>query len=213
MAPVLGLVLAGGLSRRMGGGDKPLLQLGGRSLLDRVLTRLMPQCPAGVVLNANGDPARFSGFPGRIVPDDLPDRPGPLAGILAGLDHAARQHPDVAAVVSVTGDVPFLPGDLVARLSAARGDGSAAMAASDGRQHYTIALWAVSLRHDLREALVVRGERRVGAFLDQCGAAIAAWPCEPVDPFANVNTPGDLADAEALLARFGEGADAVDADG
>ncbi len=193
--PVLGLILAGGQARRMGGGDKPLLRLGGRTLLERVIERLGPQCGAGLTLSANGDPARFSGFPGPILPDPLPDQPGPLAGILAGLDHAAVQ--GIARVVSVSGDAPFLPGDLLAWLDAAGSESGIVLAASGARQHYTIALWPTALRDDLRVSLE-RGERRVGAFIARHGAAVASWPVEPVDPFFNVNTPEDLAAAEAL---------------
>ncbi|WP_182179039.1 molybdenum cofactor guanylyltransferase MobA [Methylobacterium radiotolerans] len=194
-SPVLGLILAGGQARRMGGGDKPLLRLGGRTLLERVVERLGPQCGAGLVLSANGDPARFSGFPGPVLPDPVPDQPGPLAGILAGLEHAAAR--GVARVVSVSGDAPFLPGDLVARLDAAGPKTGIALAASGERQHYTIALWPTALRDALR-AYLERGERRVGAFIARRGAAVASWPVEPVDPFLNLNTPADLAAAEAL---------------
>lgn len=194
-SPVLGLILAGGQARRMGGGDKPLLRLGGRTLLERVVERLGPQCGAGLALSANGDPARFSGFPGPILPDSVPDQPGPLAGILAGMEHAAVR--GVARVVSVSGDAPFLPGDLVARLEAARSEAGIALAASGARQHYTIALWPVGLRDALR-AYLERGERRVGAFIAPQGAAVVSWPAEPVDPFLNVNTPDDLAAAQAL---------------
>ncbi len=211
---VLGVVLAGGLSRRMGGGDKALRTLGGRTLLDRVTERFAPQCGAGLILNANGDPARFAGFPGPVVPDGVPENPGPLAGILAALDHAARLHPGVDHVASVTGDAPFLPADLVARLSEAVGEASnaapsiagpsiagpsIAMAASNGREHFTVALWPVALRAALHDFLVVRGERRVGAFLRAHGAVPVAWPAEPLDPFWNINTPEDLAAAEARV--------------
>ena len=200
---VLGVILAGGLSRRMGGGDKGLLRLAGRTLLDHVAARLAPQCAAGLALNANGDPARFAGWTSAIVPDPLPGHPGPLAGVLAGLDHAARHHPGVAHVVTVSGDAPFLPGDLVARLLVAGMAESRpiAVAASGGRRHHTCALWSVTLRDDLRAALVERDERRVGRFIDRHGAAVAAWPTDPVDPFLNLNTPDDLAAAEAIHAR------------
>ena len=195
MAPVLGVILAGGLARRMGGGDKPLRTLGGRTLLDRVLARFAPQCGAGVILNANGDPGRFPDFPGVIVPDGVPDNPGPLAGILAGLEHSAAHQPGTRHVASVSGDAPFLPHDLVARLVEAAGRaGTIAMAASGGREHFTVALWPVALRADLREALVTHGERRVGAFLRRHGAVAVSWPVEPSDPFANINAPEDLAD-------------------
>lgn len=206
MPPILGVILAGGLSRRMGGGDKPLMRLGGRTLLDRVAKRFGPQCDAGVILNANGDPARFAGFDGPIVPDGVPGHPGPLAGVLTALDHAAAHHPDVTHVASVTGDAPFLPTDLVARLGEAIADPASppiAVACSGGRQHFTTALWPLALRDDLRAALVERDERRVGAYLARHGTVPVDWPALPIDPFLNVNTPGDLADAEATMARRG----------
>ncbi|WP_018043015.1 molybdenum cofactor guanylyltransferase MobA [Methylobacterium sp. 88A] len=199
MEPVLGVILAGGLSRRMGGGEKPLRMLAGRTLLDRVVERFAPQCGLGIVLNANGDPARFAEFPGPVVPDGVPDNPGPLAGILAALDHAAARHPSATHVASVTGDAPFLPLDLVERLRTGLSGSPIAMASSAGREHFTVALWAVSLRDDLRASLVERGERRVGAFLRRYGAVAVDWPADPVDPFLNINTPEDLALAEALL--------------
>ena len=200
--PVLGLILAGGLARRMGGGDKPLRNLGGRTLLDRVVSRLEPQCGGGLILNANGDPRRFPDFPGRIVPDEVPDNPGPLAGILAGLDHAAAHHPGLTHVVSVSGDAPFLPLDLVARLVGSGSGASIVMAASGPREHFTVALWPVALRGDLRHALVERGERRVGAFLKAHEAVAVSWPVEPFDPFLNINAPEDLAAAGSILAEF-----------
>ncbi|GJE44282.1 molybdenum cofactor guanylyltransferase MobA [Methylobacterium soli] len=202
--PTLGVILAGGLSRRMGGGDKPLRRLAGRTLLDRVAARFAPQCAAGLILNANGDPTRFASLGLLMVPDGVPNNPGPLAGILAGLDHAAVHHPEARNIVSVTGDAPFLPADLVTRLDAARQDAGVpiVVAASGGRQHFTTALWDVSLRADLREALVERDERRVGAYLARHGAAAVEWPIEPVDPFLNVNTLEDLDRAELLLARL-----------
>jgi molybdopterin-guanine dinucleotide biosynthesis protein A len=199
VAPILGVILAGGLSRRMGGGDKPLRLLAGRTLLDRVAERFAPQCGLGVLLNANGDPTRFAGFPGPIVPDGVPDHPGPLAGILAALDHAAVHHPSATHVASVTCDAPFLPLDLVDRLRAGLSGAPIAMASSAGQEHFTVALWAVSLRDDLRASLVERGERRVGAFLRRHGAAAVDWATDPVDPFLNVNTPEDLAVAEDRL--------------
>ena len=201
--PVLGLILAGGLARRMGGGDKVLLRLGGRTLLERVTERLAPQC-AGLALSANGHPARFSDFLWPILPDGVPGHVGPLAGILAGMDHAARHRPDIAHLVSVSGDAPFLPVDLAPRLAAALAAAGAeiALAASGGRQHYTVALWPVALRTGLREALVERDERRVGAFIARHRTVVEAWPTEPVDPFLNVNTPDELAAAEAILGRL-----------
>ncbi|CAO4145991.1 Molybdenum cofactor guanylyltransferase [Methylorubrum aminovorans] len=200
---VLGLILAGGLSRRMGGGDKPLRRLAGRTLLERVAERFEPQCAGGLALSANGDPARFRDvFSGVILPDTIPDHPGPLAGILAGMEAAAAL-PGVTHVASVPGDAPFLPHDFVARLVAAVAEGKPiALAASGERRHFTSALWPVDLRHDLRDWLG-RGERRVGGFIERHGAAVASWPVEPVDPFLNLNAPEDLAAAEAMLAGGG----------
>ncbi|MFZ4410446.1 MAG: molybdenum cofactor guanylyltransferase MobA [Paracraurococcus sp.] len=146
MSSVIAVVLAGGLARRMGGGDKPLRLLAGRPLLDHVLDRVAPQV-AAVILNANGDAARFAAYGLPVVADPLPDFPGPLAGVLAGLDWAAAHRPDVATVLSVPGDGPFLPADLVARLEAARVAASVPMAcaASGGWTHQPIALWPVPL--------------------------------------------------------------------
>jgi molybdenum cofactor guanylyltransferase len=200
----LGLVLAGGLARRMGGGDKPLRMLGGRTILSRVVERLAPQCD-GVLLNANGDAGRFEGLELPVAPDAVPDHPGPLAGVLAGLDWAAAHRPDIDVVASVAGDCPFLPDDLVSRLHAARprDHRAIAVAASNGRAHPVIALWPVALRDDLRRALVAEGSRRVGTFVGRFPNARADWPAEPVDPFFNANTPDDLAEAEALLRAAG----------
>jgi molybdopterin-guanine dinucleotide biosynthesis protein A len=195
---ILGLILAGGLGRRMGGVDKPLLTLGGVPILARIADRLGPQCPSGLALSANGDPGRFSEvFAGTILPDPLPDRPGPLAGVLAGLEHAAALA-GVTHVLSVPGDTPFLPDDLAARLAAALGPAPVALASSGGREHYTVALWPVGLRGDLR-AWLEAGERRVGAFIARHGAAVADWPAEPVDPFMNLNGPEDFSSASHII--------------
>ena len=191
--PVLGLIVAGGLARRMGGGDKGLLELQGRPVLAHVVERLRPQVDR-LVLNANGDPARFAVFGLTIVADDIAGWPGPLAGIVAGLDHAAAF--GVEWLVSVPADAPLLPSDLVARLMAARGERPMAVAASGGRVHPVIALWPVSMRHRLRDA-VAGGLRKVGAVTE--AAAVATWADQPLDPFFNVNTPADLATAATLL--------------
>lgn len=199
----VGAVLAGGLARRMGGGDKPLRGLGGRPLLAHVLERLSGQV-AGVVLNANGDPARFAGFGLPVVPDGLPDHPGPLAGILAALGWAAEHRPGVAWVVSVPGDSPFIPLDLVERLHAARERAGTplACARSGGQAHPPVGLWAVALRGDLRAALLA-GERKIDRWTARHGVAHADWETTPLDPFFNANTPEDLAEAERLLRAAG----------
>src|SRR5437870_11831766 len=143
----LGVVLAGGLARRMGGGDKARLRVGGRTILERVLARLKPQC-AALILNANGDPTRFADTGLDVVPDSVPGFAGPLAGILAGLDWAAAHRPDCPYIASVATDAPFLPTDLVARLAAELGAAHAglACAASGGRAHPVFGLWPVRLR-------------------------------------------------------------------
>jgi molybdenum cofactor guanylyltransferase len=197
--PTLGLVLAGGLARRMGGGDKALIDIGGITILDRVLAGLGPQC-TGIVLNANGDPKRFSRFGMPVVADDIPNFAGPLAGLLAGLDWAAKNAPGVEWVVSVPGDCPFLPPDLVARLHHVRlASGSAlACARSGDRRHPVVALWQVALRADLRRALVEEDLRKIEIWTARHGVAVAEWPVEPIDPFFNVNTPEDQARASAI---------------
>jgi molybdenum cofactor guanylyltransferase len=198
----LGLVLAGGLARRMGGGDKARIRIGGKTILERVLARLSPQCEA-VILNANGDPARFADTGLPVVPDSVPDFAGPLAGILAGLDWAAAHAADIADVVSVPGDCPFLPHDLVARLAAARqgADLPLACARSGDWRHPVLGLWPVALREDLRHALVEEQLRKIETWTARHGVAIADWPAAPVDPFFNVNTPDDAAEAERMAAR------------
>jgi molybdopterin-guanine dinucleotide biosynthesis protein A len=199
-----GILLAGGLARRIGGGDKPMRTIAGRTILDRVIARLEPQC-AGLILNANGDPARFAGFVLPVVADSVADFPGPLAGILAGLDWAATNRPDAAFVLSAAADCPFLPRDLVARLHQARTEQHAqgAVAASGGRSHHVIGLWSVGLREELRHALAVEGIRKVESWLARYNVATVTWPAEPLDPFFNANTVGDLAEAERLAALDG----------
>jgi len=199
---ILGLVLAGGLARRMGGGDKARIAIGGTTILDRVLRRFEPQC-AAVILNANGDPARFADTGLPVVPDSVPDFAGPLAGILAGLDWAAAHAPQLDDIASVPGDCPFLPADLVAHLQAARAAAQVplACARSGDWRHPVVALWPVKLRDDLRHALVEEGLHKIEAWSARHGVAIADWPDQPVDPFFNVNTPADVAAAERLAAR------------
>jgi molybdopterin-guanine dinucleotide biosynthesis protein A len=198
------MILAGGLARRMGGGDKAFRRLAGRTILERVVERLAPQCD-GLILNANGDPARFAAAGLPVVPDDLGGFPGPLAGVLAALDWAAANRPDADFVASVAADTPFVPRDFVARLAEARAAAGAhlACASSGGRTHPVEALWPVALRGALR-CFLDAGERKMGLFVERHGAALALWPADPVDPFFNVNTPEDLAEAEALLSRHGE---------
>ncbi len=192
--PTLGLVLAGGLARRMGGGDKARIEIGGVSILDRVLATLSAQC-TGIVINANGDPERFADTGCPVIPDNVPDYPGPLAGILAGLDWLAAQDNGVEWIVSVPGDCPFLPDDLVEKLHIARrrkGTGVPLACARSGKwRHPVVGLWPLALRADLRKALVQEGLRKIEVWTGRYGLAIADWPADPIDPFFNVNTPED----------------------
>jgi molybdopterin-guanine dinucleotide biosynthesis protein A len=199
---ILGLVLAGGLARRMGGGDKARIRIGGKTILERVLARLAPQC-GSMILNANGDPARFGDTGLPVVPDTVPGFAGPLAGILAGLDWAAANAPQVTDVVSVPGDCPFLPPDLIPRLEQARkaADLPLACARSGDWRHPVIGLWPVGLRGDLRTALVEDDLRKIEAWTARHGVAIADWPAVPFDPFFNVNTPEDAAEAQHIASQ------------
>ncbi len=203
-ATTIGVILAGGLGRRMGGGDKPMRPVAGRAILDRVIERLRPQCTE-LILNANGDPARFAAFGLPVVADTVANHPGPLAGVIAALDWVAQRRPGVRWVASVAGDCPFLPRDLVARLHEAlkAQDAELAVAASAGRPHPVIGLWSVALREELRHALVDEGIRKVGLVTARYRLATVSWPVEPVDPFFNANTPEDLAEAERLMAQAG----------
>jgi molybdenum cofactor guanylyltransferase len=200
MSAPLGVILAGGRATRMGGGDKGLRAVGGRRLIDHVIDRLGSQC-AAMAINANGDPARLSEFGLPVVADSLADHPGPLAGVLAGLDWAAGQ--GATAIVTAAADTPFFPKDLVVRLMASAGPSGLCLAASPdetGRvqRHPTFGLWPVELRDDLRAALV-GGLRKIVIWTDGHGAGQAVFDSVPFDPFFNVNTPEDIAAAEALM--------------
>jgi molybdopterin-guanine dinucleotide biosynthesis protein A len=203
--PTVGVLLAGGLARRMGGGDKPLREIDGKTLLAHVIERLRPQCEA-LVLNANGEPERFSAFGLPVVADSIQGFAGPLAGVLAGLDWAAAHAKAARLVVSVATDTPFLPRDLVTRLQAARiaHEARLASAASGGRTHPVIGLWPVDIRDELRRALLEEGLRKIDLFTARHNLAIAEWPVLPYDPFFNANAPDDLAQAESI-ARTGAG--------
>lgn len=197
----IGLVLAGGQARRMGGGDKAFIEIGGRKILDRVLARLKPSC-VSVVLNANGDPQRFVPWGLPVIADSVKDFAGPLAGILAGMDWTARNYPAIEWMVSVPGDCPFLPEGLVERLHAVRIEQNKklACAQSGDWRHPVVGLWNVRLREDLRKALVVEDLHKIEVWTARHGVAIATWPDQPVDPFFNVNSPEDVAQAEKLAA-------------
>jgi molybdopterin-guanine dinucleotide biosynthesis protein A len=199
----LGLILAGGLARRMGGGDKARIRIGDATILERVLARLAPQC-IRVIINANGDPARFADTGLTVVADSIPDFAGPLAGILAGLDWTAANVPGCEWLASVPGDCPFLPKDLVARLHEARAAAGVPLAcARSGEWRHPVAgLWPVSLREDLRRAISNEGLRKIEIWTERHGIALASWPDAPVDPFFNVNTPDDAARAEEIAKQY-----------
>jgi len=202
--PTLGLVLAGGLARRMGGGDKARIEIGGVTILDRVLATLSGQC-IDIIINANGDPKRFEDTGCVVVADTVPDFAGPLAGILAGLDWLAAQGNGVEWLLSVPGDCPFLPDDLVERLHQARrkmGAGVPLACARSGEwRHPVVGLWPLALREDLRKALVEEDLRKIEVWTARHGVAIAEWPDQPIDPFFNVNTPDDAKRAEQVAAQ------------
>jgi molybdopterin-guanine dinucleotide biosynthesis protein A len=187
----------------MGGGDKARVKIGGTTILHRVLSCIKPQC-SRVIVNANGDPARFADTGLPVVADSVPDFAGPLAGILAGLDWAAANAPDDEWLLSVPGDCPFLPDDLVPRLYQARANADVplACARSGEWRHPVIGIWPVALRDDLRHALLEENLHKIELWTARHGVAIANWPDKPIDPFFNVNTPEDAARAEAFAAQF-----------
>jgi molybdopterin-guanine dinucleotide biosynthesis protein A len=195
---IAGIVLAGGQSRRMGGGDKCLRQLAGKPILAHIVERARPQV-AALALNANGDPARFVSFGLPVVADSIADFAGPLAGVLAGLDWAAANVPLATHVASFAGDAPFLPRDLVARLAAAvEGGYDLAAAASAGRAHPVFGLWPLARRDELRRAMAEEGIRKVDQWTARYRLALVDFAATPVDPFFNANQPQDLVEAERL---------------
>jgi molybdenum cofactor guanylyltransferase len=196
----LGLVLAGGLARRMGGGDKARITIGGKTILERVLARLRPQCPR-IILNANGDPARFAPFGLPVVGDVIGGFTGPLAGVLTGMEWTRAHRPDCSWIATIATDTPFFPSDLVERLLAAVENDRAdlACAASTGRAHPVFGLWPVRLAADLRGAMVDEEMRKVDVWTARHRVAQVPFAADPVDPFFNTNRPEDLAEAERLL--------------
>jgi molybdopterin-guanine dinucleotide biosynthesis protein A len=198
---VAGVILAGGLSRRMGGGDKCLRPIGGRPILAHIVERAQPQVSA-LVLNANGDAARFASFGLPVAADVVEGFAGPLAGVLTGMEWAARHAPRCRWLASVASDAPFLPRDLVSRLLAAATAEKAdlACAASGGQTHPVFGLWRVDLAAELRRALVDEQIHKVDRWTARYRLAQVDFPTAPVDPFFNTNRPEDLAEAERLLA-------------
>jgi molybdenum cofactor guanylyltransferase len=188
----------------MGGGDKPLLEIGGHTIMAHSIERLAPQC-AGLVINANGDPLRFSAFGLPVVADSVEGFAGPLAGVLAGMDHVYAHRPGVTDIVTAPADTPFLPTDLVKRLYEARKSANAriAVAESGDRVHHAVALWPVSIRDALRRALVEEDMRKVSAFIARYPNVNVSWPVEPYDPFFNVNRPEDVEAGRVLIGKDG----------
>jgi molybdenum cofactor guanylyltransferase len=197
---IAGVLLAGGQSRRMGGGDKCLRSLGDRTILDHIIDRAAPQVTT-LVLNANGDATRFARFGLPVTPDTVEGFAGPLAGVLAGLDWAAEHAPECEWLASFATDAPFLPEDLVPRLLAATREDKAdlACATSDGRHHPVFGLWPLRLREALRAAMLEEEMRKVDRWTSRYNLAVADFAVEGIDPFFNANRPEDLQVAENWL--------------
>lgn len=201
---VAGVLLAGGQSRRMGGGDKCLRLLGGRPILDHIIERVRPQV-GPLVLNANGDPARFAATGLPVVADIVDGFAGPLAGVLTGLRWVETEAPGCDWMISVPTDAPFVPLDLVARLYEAvhRDEADMACAVSDGRAHPVVGLWPVRLADALEAALIGEDVRKIDLWTADYRLSEVTFASDPVDPFFNTNRPEDLAEAERLLAVTG----------
>lgn len=199
MTDVIGVVLAGGLARRMGGGDKCLIELAGRPLLSWIIERASPQV-SRLILNANGDSSRFARFGVPVVADTVPDFAGPLAGILAALEWTEMNAPDAQWVASFAGDAPFVPSDIVEKFLDAQRSNNAELvgATSGGQTNPVCGLWSVGLAGDLRRALVDEDLHKIDAWTARYRFALVDFPTEPIDPFFNINRPEDLAKAEAL---------------
>ena len=186
----------------MGGEDKAFIRIGGETILESVIAALAPQCRQ-LIINANGNPARFASTRVPVVADSVPDYAGPLAGILTALDWTAANAPHIEWIVSAPCDCPFLPSDLVERLHRARIDAETPLAcACSAQPHPVIAVWPVTLREDLRRAVLGEGVRKVESFFARHGHAVATWPAAPIDPFFNVNTPEDVAAADRIAAQI-----------
>ena len=202
-AGIVGVLLAGGRSSRMGGGDKCLRPLGGRPILARLLERVRDQV-GDLVINANGDPSRFGAYGLPVVADVVEGYAGPLAGVLTGLEWARANRPAAVWVATFATDAPFVPRDLVARLAEAVADDRADMAcaASGERIHPVFGLWPVRLADDLSKALREEQIRVVNRWTDRYRLARVGFATEPIDPFFNINEPENLAEAEHVLAAF-----------
>lgn len=199
MSNVVGVLLAGGLARRMGGGDKPLMTLGRRPLIDHVIERAHDQVDT-LIINANGNPARFEHYGLPVVPDTVAGFAGPLAGVLAGMEWTRVNRPDCPLIATFAADTPFFPRDLVANLLDALDAGAdIACARSGGRNHPVFGLWPTALANDLRASLVEDGVRKIDAWTAKYRLVPVEFPDAPHDPFFNVNRPDDLARAEYIL--------------
>ena len=198
--PVVGVLLAGGQARRMGGGDKCLRRLGERTILEHVIERARPQV-AALVLNANGDPARFAAFGLPVVADVIAGFAGPLAGVLSGMEWTRAHCAECPWIATIATDTPFFPTDLVGRMLSAveRQGADLACAASGGRAHPVFGLWPVRLAGDLRRAMVDEAVRKVDVWTVRHRLAEVPFATDPIDPFFNTNRPEDLAEAERLV--------------
>jgi len=197
---VVGVLLAGGLARRMGGGDKGLAMLGGRPILERVIERARPQV-SELIINANGDADRFAEYGLPVVPDVIGDFSGPLAGVLTGMEWTAENVPGVPWMASFATDAPFVPLDLVERMSAAviEAGGDMACAKSAGRTHPVFGLWPVAKASDLRRAMIDDDMRKIDRWTARYNLIEVDFADVPFDPFFNINAPDNLAEAERLL--------------
>lgn len=191
--------MAGGQSSRMGGGDKPLIKLGDETVLSRIHRLIAPQLDH-IIINANGDGARFNDFGLPVIADVLPGHPGPLAGILTAMDWAATHCPQVSHILSLPGDAPFMPKDLLNKLDEALKDHQADIvcARSGSQVHPIVALWSCDLRDQLHHALVVEDLHKIRAWTARFKLIEVSWSCEPYDPFFNMNSPEDVVEAEQI---------------
>jgi molybdenum cofactor guanylyltransferase len=200
---VVGLLLAGGKSSRMGGGDKCLRVLAGKPILACIIDRLKSQV-SEIVINANGDASRFAAYGLTVVADSIVGFVGPLAGVHAGLQWVKANRPDTTHVVTIATDTPFFPLDLVSRFCLeARDDSTLLVARSDEGVHPVIGLWPVTLAPAIEDFLK-REKRKVGQFADEQRAFQMYFPnveigAMLIDPFFNINEPEELARANTLM--------------
>lgn len=197
---VVGVILAGGLARRMGGGDKCLLPLAGKTLLQRTIERAQPQVKK-LLLNANGNSLRFARTRLPVVPDVYPNNRGPLAGIHAALQWMQKDNPDAQWLVSFASDTPFFPPDLVTTLleAATQFNSRLAIACSLARSHPTFTLWHVSLISSIEQQLQSDEMPRLQDWMSAQNPVSVSFSANDYDPFFNINTPQDLYAAEPMV--------------